>query len=119
MDRTLAEIARAHRDAGLEQFSLPSFAGESVSVTIRRVHDHSLGGTTLSGTVPGYPSSRVVLAEKDGAMSGTVRWPEHNRVYEIRPLADGGLSIGQVDLEALGQCGLCAEHSLASRFFKP
>lgn len=115
LDATLPKIAQAHREAGLDQFSLPTFEGESLTVAIRRVRDHPLGGTVLSGSMPGAPASRVTLAEKDGAVSGVVRWPEQNLVYEIRPLPDGGLSIGEVDLDALGQCGLCAENSMTAQ----
>lgn len=115
LDQSLAEIASAYRQAGLKRFALPAFDGDSVHISIRRVVDHDLGGTVLSGQVVGEPSSRVTLAEKDGAVSGAIRWPKRNLVYEVRPLANGSISIGEVDLHALGQCGLCAKQHLATQ----
>ena len=115
LDQSLAEIASAYREAGLDRFALPAFDGNSVHISIRRVVDHDLGGTVLSGQVVGEPSSRVTLAEKDGAISGAIRWPKRNLVYEVRPLANGSISIGEVDLHALGECGLCAEKHLATQ----
>ena len=115
LDPSLREIAAAHREAGLEQFSLPGFDGEAITVRIRRVREHALGGTVLSGTVAGAPSSRVILAEKEGAASGAVRLPGERRIYEIRPLPDGGISLGEVDVHALGQCGVAGHHTASRR----
>ena len=115
LDQSLAEIASAYREAGLDRFALPAFDGNSVHISIRRVVDHDLGGTVLSGQVVGETSSQVTLAEKDGAISGAIRWPKRNLVYEVRPSANGGISIGEVDLHALGECGLCAEKHLATQ----
>lgn len=115
LDRSLAAIATAYREAGIERFAIPAFDGNSVHVAIRRVTDHHLGGTVLSGQVVGEPSSQVTLAEKDGAIGGAIRWPARNLVYEIRPRPGGRISIGEVDLHALGECGLCAAGAVATR----
>lgn len=115
LDQSLAAIATAYRTAGIDHFTLPGFDGNALRVAIRRVTDHSLGGTVLRGQVAGEPSSEVILAEKDGAISGAVRWPSKNLVYEIRPLADGAMTLGEVDLHALGECGLCAGKTAAAQ----
>lgn len=110
-DTSLQALAEAYRAADLRRFSMPTFDGDSLNIDIRRVQDHALGGTVLSGSVAGEPHSRVTLAEKDGMISGSIRWPEQNLVYEIRPIAAGEIAIGEVDLDALGDCALCASHA--------
>jgi len=108
-------IVAAYRETGRDQFTLPLFDGDSVTMTIVGAQEHKIGGSVVSGHVAGLPSSQVILAEKDGAISGSIRWPDQNRVYEVRPLAGGGIQIGEVDLDALGSCGVAAHQVVSNQ----
>ncbi len=63
----------------------------------RRTRD--TGTNIWIGHVPGIPHSRVILAERDGVVSGTVRWPE--KLYEINPTSSGRHSVEEIDGAAL------------------
>ncbi|MEM7221641.1 MAG: M12 family metallo-peptidase [Pseudomonadota bacterium] len=47
------------------------------------------------GHIPGVPESKVVLAERDGVLSGSVRWA--GRLYEINPSGGGLHSVEEID----------------------
>ena len=60
-----------------------------------RRRDKPNGTHVWVGHITGVPGSKVVLAERDGVMSGTVRWG--GRLYEISPTGAGLHSIEEID----------------------
>ena len=78
----------------LELFDDASFVAK---VERRRVKAN--GTKVWVGKVPGAPQSQVVLAERNGIVSGTVRWD--GRLFEINNAGDGKHSIEEIDASEL------------------
>lgn len=112
-DHDIETLGHAFLQNGMNQFSVPTFDGQSVRVRITRFEEGS--GAVLRGEVAGEPGSLVALASVDGVQAGSIHIPSRGLVYEIRPGPAGQVIFSEVDVAALGECGVC----LPSRQMQP
>ncbi len=114
LEPTLANLAAAYERGALEDgFIFPLFDGDTAHIRIRRYETAGTGAGVFRGAVADDPASLAVLAFVDGAESGTIQIPSRGEVYRLRAGAEGAVRLEQVDVHAMGECGVCAGHAEA------
>ncbi|MCC5806056.1 MAG: hypothetical protein JJU00_06970 [Opitutales bacterium] len=114
IEPSLADLAAAYEEGALGNgFTFPLFDGESAHIRIRRYEPAGDRAGVFRGAVADEPASLAVLAFVDGAESGTIQLPSRGEVYRVRAGADGTVRLEQVDVHAMGECGVCAGHAQA------
>ncbi len=96
-------------DDGVLAISLPN--ATQVKVTDLRYQPFGSNQGVISGKILGDPFGEVVLSYVNQAVAGSIRSYRSDEVWEIRNAGEGSQYIALVDVDALGVCGVCAEHA--------
>ncbi len=86
-------------------FALPD--GSQAPLLFKRVERFGAGKGVLVAKVEDRPFAEAYFSYVNAAVSGVVRFPDAGVSWEIRDAGDGGQVFEQVDLAALGECGVC------------
>ena len=54
------------------------------------------GSLIWVGHLDGVPQSQVILVQRDGSLSGTIKWSDN--IYAVRPIGDGRHAIDHIDV---------------------
>lgn len=94
---------------GVLALSLP----DASQVNVSRLRFQSFGSNqgAITGKILGDAFGEVVLSYVNQAVAGSIRDYRNENVWEIRNAGNGMQYLALVDVEALGRCGVCAEHS--------
>jgi len=97
---------------GVLAISLP----DATQVEVTRLRYQAFGPNqgVISGKILGDPFGEVVLSYVNQAVAGSIRDYRNDQVWEIRNAGGGRQFIAQVDVDALGECGVCAVHGEAN-----
>ncbi len=106
--RDIKDLLKSEGEEGVLAISLP----DATQVKVTRMRYQSFGSNqgVLSGKILGDPFGEVVLSYVNQAVAGSIRDYRNDMVWEIRNAGEGRQFIAQVDVDALGVCGVCAEH---------
>ena len=104
----IKDLLESEGEDGVLAISLP----DATQVNVTRMRYQSFGSNqgVLSGKILGDPFGEVVLSYVNQAVAGSIRDYRNDQVWEIRNAGEGRQYIAQVDVEALGVCGLCSVH---------
>lgn len=106
--RDLKDLLESEGEEGVLAITLP----DTTQVKITRMRYQSFGSNqgVLSGKILNDPFGEVVLSYVNQAVAGSIRDYRNDQVWEIRNAGEGRQFIAQVDVDALGVCGVCAVH---------
>lgn len=93
---------------GVIAFSLPD--ATQINVTRLRYESFGLRQGVFTGKILGQRFGEVVLSYVNQAVAGSIHDYRNENVWEIRNAGSGQQYIAQVDVNALGECGVCKEH---------
>lgn len=103
-----AHVEREGED-GVLAMSLPD--GSRVDVTRMRYQSFGANQGAFTGKILGDTFGEVVLSYVNQAVAGSIRDFRSGNVWEIRNAGNGQQFLALVDVDALGECGVCAEHA--------
>lgn len=103
----LKEIAQDFQAGRPARISVPLFDGQEAVVVVDNFTPYGKEAGAFSGKVEGDPGSFVSVSFYEDAESGSIQFPAQNLVYTIQPEPDGSILIGEVDVDALGECATC------------
>ncbi len=106
--RDIKELLAAEGEEGILAISLPD--ATQVQVTHMRYQSFGANQGVISGKILGDTFGEVVLSYVNQAVAGSIRDYRNDMVWEIRNAGEGRQYIAQVDVDALGVCGVCAVH---------
>lgn len=110
LEPRLRELGEAYQRGELEGgFTMPLFDGEEARINVRRFDAMGPERGTFRGAVTGEVYSLAVFSYVGGVESGTIQIPSRGEVYRLRDGGDGYVRLEQIDVSALGECGVCAE----------
>ena len=103
-----AHVEREGED-GVLAISLPD--GSRVDVTRMRYQSFGSNQGAFTGKILGDTFGEMVLSYVNQAVAGSIRDFRNDNVWEIRNAGNGQQFLALVDVDALGECGVCAEHA--------
>ncbi len=105
---TIKDLLEMEGEEGVLAISLP----DSSQVKVTRMRFESFGPNqgVISGKILRDTFGEVVLSYVNQAVAGSIRDYRNDQVWEIRNAGGGRQFIAQVDVDALGVCGVCAVH---------
>lgn len=108
MQPTLSELKRkleSEGEEGVLVFSLP----DATQIQVTRIRFESFGANqgVFTGKILGDTFGEVVLSYVNQAVAGSIHDYRNDAVWEIRNAGDGSQYIAQIDVSALGECGVC------------
>jgi len=112
MQPSLPELkAHVEREGeeGVLSISLPD--GSQVDVTRMRYQSFGANQGAFTGRILGDTFGEVVFSYVNQAVAGSIRDFRNDNVWEIRNAGNGQQFLALVDVDALGECGVCAEHA--------
>ena len=86
-------------------FVLPD--GTAMPVTIKRLERFGPNKGVFVGSVEGHPFAQALFSYVNDAVSGVLRLPDQGISWEIRNAGGGEQYFEEVDLNELGECGVC------------
>lgn len=108
--RALKDKLNAEGEEGVIAISLPD--ASQVQVTRMRFESFGPNQGVITGRILGDTFGEVVLSYVNQAVAGSIRDYRNDKVWEIRNAGEGRQYIAQVDVAALGECGVCKEHGV-------
>lgn len=106
---SVPELAALWEAGGLRDgVVMPLPDGSEVLLAMRKFERAGADAGVFTGSVAGEPGSLAILAFTGDAGAGSLHIPGRGQVFEIRHTGSGSIGIGEVDVTALGTCGLCA-----------
>ena len=103
-----AKLAREGED-GVIAFSLPD--ATQIKATRLRYESYGSNQGVFTGKILGDRFGEIVLSYVNQAVAGSIHDYRNDNVWEIRNAGSGQQYIAQVDVNALGECGVCKEHA--------
>ncbi|HCR28714.1 MAG TPA: hypothetical protein DIV79_01690 [Opitutae bacterium] len=103
-----AHVEREGED-GVLAISLPD--GSRVDVTRMRYQSFGTNQGAFTGKILGDTFGEIVLSYVNQAVAGSIRDFRNDNVWKIRNAGDGQQFLALVDVDALGECGVCAEYA--------
>lgn len=108
LDPELKELAdRFRENRGNAILVLPAFDGEQLSLAVSDLRPHNNRAGAMTGQVEGIETSFFSLAYVGDAAAGSIHLPSRGQVLEIRSAGDGTVYLSEIDVAALGNCGVC------------
>jgi hypothetical protein len=101
----LKDKLESEGEDGVVAITLP----DATQVQVTRMRFESFGGNqgVITGKILGDTFGEVVLSYVNQAVAGSIHDHQNDAVWEIRNAGDGQQYIAQVDVSALGECGVC------------
>lgn|GEM_PF-6630814 len=103
-----AQLAREGED-GVIAFNLPD--ATQIKATRLRYESYGSNQGVFTGKILGDRFGEIILSYVNQAVAGSIHDYRNDNVWEIRNAGDGRQYIAQVDVTALGECGVCKEHA--------
>lgn len=107
---SLKQLLESEGEEGVLAISLPD--SSQVQVTRMRYESYGANQGVYTGKILGDSFGEVVLSYVNQAVAGSIHDYRNDAVWEIRNAGDGRQYIAQVDVSALGECGVCKEHGV-------
>ncbi len=107
---SLQELANSGHPQRGEGFTVPLFDGEEITIAVHQFTQVGEGSGVYTGEVVGEPGSFVTLAYVGAAEAGSIHLPARDQVFEIRAGPEQTIIVSEVDVHALGECGLHHEN---------
>lgn len=105
----LQELLASEGEDGVLAISLPD--ASQIQVTRMRYEGFGAKQGVFTGKILGDTFGEVVLSYVNQAVAGSIHDYRNDAVWEIRNAGEGRQYIAQVDVNALGECGVCKEHA--------
>ena len=105
----LKDKLKSEGEEGVVAITLP----DATQIQMTRMRYQSFGGNqgVITGKIIGDTFGEVILSYVNQAVAGSIHDYRNDAVWEIRNAGEGSQYIAQVDVNALGECGVCkAEH---------
>lgn len=101
----LKDKLESEGEGGVVAITLP----DATRIQVTRMRYESFGGNqgVITGKILGDTFGEVVLSYVNQAVAGSIHDYQNDAVWEIRNAGDGQQYIAQVDVSALGECGVC------------
>jgi len=104
----LKDKLESEGEDGVVAITLPD--ATQIQVTRMRFESYGRNQGVITGKILGDAFGEVVLSYVNQAVAGSIHDYRNDAVWEIRNAGDGRQYIAQVDVSALGECGVCKEH---------